>query len=187
MIKDTMNNQPPDIFSRQKDALAWLHEHFGRAFPSAGKFSTDCRAGACLVQADKTTRLKDLKKYAQRIGFDRGAAKNSGQRAEEREVLEIEKLQLDVDKRKLENRKADRNWIARETVYEREGALVGQIMGEARYQIGRAVPALIHAAKGDTTRTPEIKKILEEALFESFRTLYASGEVDQTFLEEDDE
>ncbi len=182
-----MPDQTPEIFTRQKDALAWLHEHFGRPYPSTGKFSTDCRGGLCLVQADKSYRLADLQAYAKRLQFDKGAAKSSSQRAAEREGLEIEKLGLDVEKRRLENRKADRSWIAREVVFEREGALVGQIMGEARHHLSRAVPAVILAAKGDPDRAPEIKKLIEEALFSAFRALYESGEVDQTFLDEEED
>ncbi|MGE4544204.1 MAG: hypothetical protein AB7D06_08845 [Pedobacter sp.] len=177
----------PEVFDTQKAALAWLHNHFGKPYPSAGKFSQDIRDGLCLQQQNKTILRKDLKKYAEVIGHDKQAAAASASQAEKREKLEIEKLELDVEKRRMENRKEDKNWIARDTVFEREGALVGQIMGEARHHLGRAVPAVIHAAKGDPERTPEIKKIIEEALFDAFRSLYESGEVDMTFLQEEED
>lgn len=91
-----------------------------------------------------------------------------------------------AEREELAARKENRNWIAREVVFEREGALVGQIMNEARYHLGRAVPAVIHAARGDAGRAPEIKKLLEETLFDAFRALYQSGEVDQAFLDEEE-
>ena len=177
----------PERFERQKEALAWLHTHFGKTYPSAGKFSQDIRDGLCRQQDNKTILLKDLKRYAEVIAHDKKAANLAADKAAVREDLEIDKLRLEVEKRRLENRKEDRNWIAREAVFEREGALVGQIMGEARHHIGRAVPAVIHAAKGDPERTPEIKKILEEALFDAFRALYETGEIDMTFMDEEED
>lgn len=179
--------QEQNTFTRQKDALAWLHQHFGKPYPSSGKFSTDCRDGLCLRQSDKSYRLKDLEAYAKRIQYDSGAAKTTATLAAEREGLEIKILEQKVKKGELENRKADRAWISREVVFEREGALVGQIMGEARHHLSRAVPAVILAAKGDPDRAPEIKKLIEEALFSAFRALYETGEVDQTFLDEEED
>lgn len=177
----------PEVLETQKAALAWLHQHFGKPYPSAGKFSQDIREGLCRQQENRTILRKDLKKYADVLAHDKRAAHHAAEQAAERENLEIEKLRLDVEKRRLENRKEDRNWIAREVVFEREGALVGQIMSEARHHLGRAVPAVILAAKGDSERTPEVKKILEEALFAGFRAIYEAGEVDMTFLEEEDD
>jgi hypothetical protein len=177
----------PEVFEQQKAALGWLHNRFGKPYPSAGKFSQDIRDGLCRQQENRTILRKELKKYAEIIAHDKKAANLSADKAAQREDLEIEKLQLEIDKRKMENRKEDKNWIARDIVFEREGALVGQIMGEARHHLGRSVPALIHAAKGELERTPEIKKILEEALFDAFRAMYESGEIDMTFLDEEAE
>jgi len=177
----------PEVFDTQKAALAWLHNQFGKPYPSAGKFSQDIREGLCLQQQNKTILRKDLKKYADIISHDKQAAAISASKAEERDELEIKLLKQKVEKGELENRKEDKNWIARDTVFEREGALVGQVLGESRYHFGRAVPALIHAAGGDPSRAPEVKKLLEETLFDAYRALYESGEVDMSFLEDDED
>lgn len=177
----------PEVFDTQKAALAWLHNHFGKPYPSAGKFSQDIRDGLCRQQDNKTILRKDLKKYAEIIAHDKKAANIAADAAAEREKLELEKLRLDVEKRRIENRKEDKKWIARDSVFEREGALVGQTLSETRYQLRRSVPSLIHAAGGDPAREPEVKKLLEETLFDAYRTLYESGEVDMSFLEDDED
>lgn len=99
-------------------------------------------------------------------------------------AMDLEEQQLKIDKLKREGRKDDKEYIKRETMNEREGALVGQILGEVRYQVGKAVPAVITVGKADPARQPEIARLLEETVFAAFRAIYETDEIDVTFEEE---
>ncbi len=108
------------------------------------------------------------------------------QRSERMQKLEEEKLELEVEKRRKENRKEDANWINRDQVYEREGALVGQLFGEVRYQNSKLEAQLTALFNIDPSRRAELMKLLEDSAFAAFRNLYETGEVDMAF-EEDEE
>lgn len=151
------------------------------------QFYDDC-AERGMVQQDKSLSLSDLLSYV-REKFEIDPGNNRSTRddelSKEKQKLEVDKLRLEVEERQLKNRKEDRSWIHRDVVFEREGALVGQILNETRYRFGRAVDSIIHVANGDRERAPEIKKLLEETVFDSFRSLYDKGEVDMTFLDDE--
>lgn len=168
-------------FKNRKEALEWLQ---GRGQISQGKFYKDCESGLVTVHADKTVSKWQVMEYAEReFGQVRQTA-TSADYAAKKERLELEKLELDIERKKRENRKDDRDWIHRDKVFEREGALVGSIMGEVRYYLDKAAPAIVTLCRGDASRISEVKKEQEEAVFAAFRAIYESNEVDITFEDE---
>jgi len=100
---------------------------------------------------------------------------------EQKAALDLEEQKLKIDKLRREGRKDDKEYIKRETVHEREGALVGQILGETRYQLGKAVDAVITVGKADPAKRPEIARLLDETILSAYRAIYESGEIDITF------
>jgi len=174
----------PEIFTKQKDALEYLKNRGCKL--SAGKFSKDWRNGAVRLQKDKSVTRADLLAYAATLDLDQQALDEAQRRAARKDELEIEERELRVEKLRREKRKDDRDWLHRETVHEREGALIGQLLGEIRFQLGKIVPAVITISKGDHGRKTEVASALDEAAFAAFRALYETGEVDIVF-EEDEE
>lgn len=177
--------KPTDIFTRQKDALAWLHEHFRKPYPSAGKFSTDCRDGQCLVQNDKSIRLKDLKKYAQRIGFDKGAAATGADRARRKEDAEIALLEEKLRTAQLSNRKEDNKWVYKEEAEIETAALVGLLQDTLSHRIHLDQGKLLHAAGGDQARGAEFAQALEDVLAAAFNEL-ADGKRFEVGIDEEE-
>lgn len=171
----------PETFPRQQDALVWLHEHFGCPYPSAGKFSQDCKNGLCLVQPNKTYRSKDVKAYAERIKHDKRSATVAEGRAAEREELEIRKLKLEVEKRELENRREDDKWLAKEEAWAQLAALVGTLRDALRHQCHVGQAHLVHLAGGDPSRGPEVYEGLEEIIARAFNEVVTAGHIEGVF------
>lgn len=168
-------------FKNRKEALDWLQ---GRGQISQGKFYTDCADGLVMVHPDKTVSKWQVMEYAEReFGQVRQTA-NSFDFAAKKERLELEKLELDIERKKKENRKDDREWIHRDIRDEREGALVGTILGEIRYHLDKSVPAIITICNGDPARLSDVKKEQEDAVFAAFRAIYEKNEIDITFEDE---
>ena len=189
----------PESFDRQQDALVWLHDFFGCPFPSAGKFSQDCKNGHCLVQPNKTYRGKDVKAYAERIKHDRRTATVAETRAAEREEWEIRKLKADVERKEMENRKEDDRWVLKDDAWEGLAALFGAMNSACRHQNHVLAPRLVHllAGSGDRTchhcgekivnegvaRLAEVVEMLDESDREVFNSLLATGKVEGVFEE----
>ena len=140
-----------------------------------------------LVNQDKTLDLASLLAYTKeelKLDPSTGQSLVERENSARRDELGIKELELKVAKLERDARKDDREWIKRDTVNEREGALVGTIMSEAKYRLSRAVPVLITACKGDLQRLPEVADLLDKALYQAFRDIYESAEIDIAFDEE---
>lgn len=155
---------------------------------SQSKFFTDAKR-LDMVKPDKTIELSTLLAYMrEELKVDPTTGRSLVDRDLDRQMdeLELKEKKLKIEKLERESRKDDKNWVHRDTVNEREGALVGQILNEGKYQLGRAIPALITICKGDPNLAPEFKRDLTEAFYNVFRTLYDSGEIDLAFEEEEE-
>lgn len=191
----------PETFAKQQDALAWLHDYFGCPFPSAGKFSQDCRNGICLVQPNKTYRGKDVRAYAERIKFDKRTATLSESRSAEREELEIRKLKLDVEAKELANRREDDRYLLKDDAWLQMAALVGSLRDALRHQCHVAIPRLLTLAgnidkecphckeeiKAESSRGPEVYEGLEEIIARAMNEVLESGRIEVVFESEDGE
>ena len=147
------------------------------------KFYNDA-ARLHMVNQDKTLDLASLLAYTkEELKLDPATGQSLVERenSARRDELSIKELELKVAKLERDARKDDREWIKRDTVNEREGALVGTIMSEAKYRLSRAVPVLITACKGDLQRLPEVSDLLDKALYQAFRDIYESAEIDIAF------
>lgn len=182
-----MIDAPPEIFKTRKAAHDWLE---AENVPVGGhsKFYKDCERYN-LMQPDKTVRLVDLLAYVKKehnINPATGMRVGDEDAAREKAAEELRNIQLKNAKLERENRKEDGVWMKRSKAYEREGALITQVMGEARFQLRKAVPAAITVCGGDGARRLEVEKLLEESLFEAFRSIYENGEIEVAFEEEEE-
>jgi hypothetical protein len=153
------------------------------------KFYNDA-ARLHLVNQDKTLNLSSLLAYVKeelKIEATTGRSIVERDQSQRKDDLEIRERELKIAKLEREGRKDDREWIRRDTVNEREGALVGTIMSEAKYRLSRAVPELIVLCKGDVQRAADVADHLDKALYLAFKSIYDSAEIDIAFAEVDAE
>lgn len=137
-----------------------------------------------IVASDKSIELASLMAYVRnelKIDLASGQSLVQVDMDDESRKLDLEEKKLKIEKLRREGRKDDKEYIKRETVHEREGALVGQILGETRYQMSRAVDAVITIGKADPAKRPEIARLLDETILSAYRAIYESGEIDITF------
>jgi hypothetical protein len=174
------------VYKNRAEALEKLI-HAKNLPVSQGKFYPDCLKYGLIQPSNKSLHLADVLNYVEKVlHVDPVTGKSLIEidHGKELAALELEEKRLKVDKLKREGCKEDRDYLKREKVEEREGALVGSILNETRYQFSRAEDAIMAIVKGDPTRKPELRRVLEETLFSSFRTIYEAGEIDITFDDE---
>lgn len=173
------------VYKNRAEALEKLIHAKGWPL-SQGKFYPDMLKEG-LIQPDKSLHLADLLNYIERkVKIDpvTGRSLVATDHDEEMRKMDREEKKLKIDKLKRDERKDDRDYMKRETAEEREGALVGSILNELRYQLGKVVPALITIGKADPARKADISQMLDETIFAAFRTLYENPEIDLTFEDE---
>lgn len=169
-----------DRFKNRKEALTWLQS---RGQISQGKFYEDCAAGLISIAPDKSVSKYQVMEYAERaFGFTRQNAPSMDQAAK-KERLEIEKLEMDVAKRRLDNRKEDDKWLQKEEAWAQMAALLGTIRDALRHQFHVGQSHIIQLAGGDQTRGPEVYEGCEELLARAFNEVVGSGHIETVFEE----
>jgi hypothetical protein len=162
------------VFAQQKDARQWLLKNGFKV--SAGKFSGDCREGKCLTQRDKTIRLQDLKAYASSLSVDLSRSESDSDLTRQKAVLEIRRLEQQIEKSEIENRKDDRLWILRETATDHAAALIVQLRSSLRHHFGLKTPSVILASAGEPARAVEVEAALQETIAAAFNELASTRE-----------
>ena len=137
-----------------------------------------------MIRTDKSIELASLLAYVKnelKVDPSSGQSLVQVDHDSETRKLDLEEKRLKIDKLKREGRKDDKEYVKRETMNEREGALVGQILGEIRFQVNKSVDAVITIGKADPAKRAEIAHLLDETILSAFRAIYESGEIDITF------
>lgn len=171
--------QDPQRFERQKDALAWLHAKGYKV--SAGKFSNDWNGGKIKVYQGGVS-FAALLEYAATLDVDHKKIANSEQRAARKDDLEIRRLEQQVEKAEIENRKEDVKWVLREASIDQAAALLILLRSALRHHFGVKTPVIIHAAGGDPTRAVELEAVLQETISAAFNEMAATREARQIGL-----
>ena len=141
-------------FKNRKAALAWMRSN-GVSI-SQGKFYTDCADGMITVHPDKSISKYQVSQYMLALQRTPGNDAASLDRAEEKERLEIRKLQLDVAKRERDERAGDARWMLAEDAWAAVAALLATINDNLKHQLYEAQGMLVHLAGGDPSRAPEL-------------------------------
>jgi hypothetical protein len=168
-----------DRFKNRKEALLWLQN---RGQISTGKFYQDCADGKISIAADKTLSKYQVMEYAEKVfGFVRQAAPSVDQEDKKRR-LEIEKLEMEVEKARIANRKEDANWLQKEEAWAQMAAVIGTLRDSLRHQIHIGSVAIIHAAGGDPARGPEVYEQAEELISRAFNEVVNAGRIEGMFV-----
>ena len=176
---------PKQIYKNRAEAyrLFFLAQGLG---VGQSKFYNDAER-LHLVNQDKTLELASLLAYVKeelKIDPTTGQSLIERESSQRKDDLDIRERELKIAKLEREERKGDREWIRRDSVYEREGALVGTIMSEAKYRLSRAVPEIIALCNGDLQRSTAVADHLDKALYQAFKIIYDSAEINVAFEEE---
>lgn len=171
-------------FKNRSAALAWLQS---RGKISAGKFSNDCASGYPAVHADKTLSKWQVMEYAEKtfggvretpVAIDMSAKKAR---------LEVEKLEQDVEKGKLANRKEDDKWLYKEEAWAQMAAVIGKLRDSIRHQFHVGTMAVITSAAGDPQRAPEVYEATEVLISRAFNEIVEAGRIEGVFEKEREE
>jgi hypothetical protein len=173
-----------DRFKNRKEALAWLQS---KGQISAGKFYQDCEAGKITVAADKTVSKFKVAEYADRLFNQHKQAPKSVDQEDRKRQLEIEKLEQEVEKGRLANRKEDEKWLYKEDAWAQMAALIGTLRDSIRHQFHVGSVAVIHAAGGDAARGPEVYEQTEELISRAFNEVVNAGRIEGMFAKGEEE
>lgn len=173
-----------DRFKNRKEALAWLQS---KGQISTGKFYQDCADGKITIYPDKTISKFQVAEYAERHFGQYRQAPPSHDMADRKAKLEVEKLELDVEKARLANRKEDANWLRKEEAWEQMAGVIGTLRDSLRHQLHVGTAALIHVAGGDPARGPEVYETAEEMISRAFNEVVNSGRIEGVFEKGEEE
>lgn len=171
-------------FKNKSAALAWLQS---RGQISAGKFSNDCAAGYPTVHADKTLSKWQVMEYAEKLFGGVRETPVLVDMSARKQSLEIEKLEQDVEKGKLANRKEDEKWLYKEDAWAQMAAIIGKLRDSLRHQMHVGTVALISAAGGDPQRGPEVYEIGEGLISRAFNEIVEAGRIEGVFAKDREE
>lgn len=174
-----------DRFKNRKEALAWLHSKNIQI--SQGKFYQDCEAGKITVHPDKTISKFQVAEYGERLTGQYRQAPPSMDMDDKKRRLEIEKLEQEVEKGKLANRKEDDKWLYKEDAWAQMAAIIGTLRDSLRHQLHVGTAALIHVAAGDPGRGPEVYETAEELISRAFNEVVNSGKIEGVFEKGEEE
>lgn len=171
-------------FKNRTEALAWLQK---RGQISKSKFYRDCDDGLVTVFPDKTLSKFQVSEYAEREFNFRQPTTTTVDMSEKKQRLEIEKLEQDVEKGKLANRKEDDKWLYKEDAWAQMAAIIGKLRDSLRHQFHVGTVALISSSAGDPQRGPEVYETAEGLISRAFNEIVESGRIEGVFDKEREE
>ena len=178
-----------DRFKNRREALVWLNQ---RGKIAQGTFYQYCEIGHHVingrkydltVQPDKTMSKFQVSEFAEAY-FSKPVSVDFGER---KSRLEIEKLEQEVEKGKLANRKEDEKWLYKEDAWGQMAAIIGTLRDSLRHQFHVGSVAIIHAAGGDPARGPEVYEQTEELISRAFNEVVNAGKIEGVFVKGEEE
>jgi len=167
-----------DRFKNRAAALAWLQS---RGKISAGKFSQDTAAGYPTVYPDKTLSRWQVAEYAEKTFGQVRETPTAVDMSAKKARLEIEKLEQELEKGKLANRKEDDKWLYKEEAWAQMAAIIGKLRDSLRHQFHVGAVAIITSSTGDPQRGPEVYEITEGLISRAFNEIVESGRIEGVF------
>jgi hypothetical protein len=165
-------------FKTRKEALTWLQ---ARGQVSKSKFYRDCDDGLVEIGPDKTLSKFQVAEYAEREINHTRQTGTSLDMSEKKARLEVEKLEQEVEKGKLANRKEDEKWLYKEDAWAQMAAIIGKLKDALRHQFHIGSIIVITAAGGDPQRGPEVYETNEALLASAFNEVLAAGRIEGIF------
>lgn len=165
-------------FKNRVEALKWLQS---RGQISAGKFSGDCAAGIVTVYPDKTLSRWQVMEYAEKLFGGVRSTPKTIDMADKKSRLEIEKLEQEVEKGKLANRKEDEKWLYKDEAWAQMAAIIGKLRDSLRHQMHVGSTVIITSSGGDQSRGPEVYETIEGLISRAFNEIVESGRIEGIF------
>lgn len=174
-------------FKNRKEALTWLQK---KGQISTGKFYGDCERGyadingrrfTLTIHPDKSISKFQVAEYAEALFVTHAPPVSTVDYSEKRARLEMEKLEQEVEKGKLANRKEDEKWLYKEDAWAQMAAIIGRLRDSLRHQFHVGTVAIIASAGGDPARGPEVYESAEALISRAFNEIVEAGRIDGTF------
>ncbi len=163
----------PQQFDRQKDARDYLVAKGYKV--SSGKFSSDWNNGKVKVYQGRVS-LAALLEYATTLDVDHKRIATAEARQARKDSLEIEKLEIDIEAKKLANRKEDAKWVLKVDATDQSAAILVLLRDNLRHHASVRTAAAVLAAGGDPSRASEVEDVLQSIISDGFNDLAGSRE-----------
>jgi hypothetical protein len=151
----------PERFSSRKEAWEWVTAQGGTV--SRGKFYDDGKKGLYRVHADKTVSRGSVAEYLLRLN---GAAPTADfsliDYTQEKQRLEVRKLDLEVAKLEIATRAADREWTRTDDHWAHLAASLSLAKGNLEHFARLSASELVAVAGGDYHQAPQLADALME-------------------------
>lgn len=171
-----MTDHSADLwFPTKAEAFRWYTDQGGQrqrasfyeAIPSDGK---------------RVSRLSVSEMLRREAGARREAV-DYGELEGKKASLEVAKLEMEVERRQIENRREDDKWLLKDAAYAHMAALVGTLRDALRHHFHAGQGMLVHLSGGDPGRGPELYEGCEEILAKAFNDIAAAGRIEAVFEE----
>jgi hypothetical protein len=148
-------------FKTRKEAWEWLSAQGGTV--SRGKFYEDGKKGLYRVHADKTVSRGSVAEYLLRLN---GAAPTADfslvDYTQEKQRLEVRKLDLEVAKLEISTRASDLEWTRTDDHWAHLAASLSLAKGNLEHFARLAASELVAVAGGDYHQAPQLADALME-------------------------
>ncbi|ADW16395.1 hypothetical protein Despr_0207 [Desulfobulbus propionicus DSM 2032] len=187
-IDDTVAGQPRERFKNRSAAWRWVGEQLrGRGVAlSQRKFYDDGVAGKYLVFPDKSVSRASVAEYLLKaMGEAPVVDLDLVDRKQEKDRLELRKLELEVDRLAIKARAEDRGWMRIEDHWAQLLAGYNMLRGNLEHFTRIAATEIVLEAGGDYHQGPLVAdKILELVINRAYGELSGmridAGEFEQT-------
>lgn len=185
-LQEAIDRLWPKHFGQQASA-----EDVGHHFKTKGEaFAWYCQEGGQRAKSSFYANIPSEGKRVSRFAVsemlrkERGESGRTTNLAARKEELEVERLEQQVKKGELENRKEDSKWVLKEEAEIETAALVGLLQDTLMHRIHLDQGKLLHAAGGDPARAAEFAQALEDVLAAGFNEV-AAGKRFEVGIEEE--
>jgi hypothetical protein len=169
--QDSSSWKDPTPFRTREAARRWIVNQGVTC--SKDKFYKACERGQIRVAPDKTVSRSSVLEYL--ITLKDGAPRadlDLVDYSQQRQRLEVEKLQLEVDKLSIATRAADREWMRTEDHWAHLAAVLALCKGNLEHYTRMAASEIVLEAGGDYHAAPQVAdRIVEAVINRSFNEL----------------
>lgn len=171
-----------EFFKNRQAALQWLQQ---RGQVSRSKFYDDCNAGLITIQPDKSLSKFEVALYAEKLFTATRQAAGSGTLAMQRETDEARKIRAEAEIKEMQaeaaRREHDGKWQLRREAEDHEIALFKLLQNIFRQRVYLDHTALLLAAGGRASNSPEFITALMTFVDSTFNQLVSQDEYDVEF------
>lgn len=143
---------PQERFASRKLAMEWIRQKGGKV--SQGKFYQDCAEGKVLVYPDKSVSRASTAEYLLRLQRPIAPVLDSMDRTQQKERLELERLQLEVEKLRRIARADDRRWMRMEDHCAQVAVILTMLRDNLQHYGQQSATELAHICRGDVNLAP---------------------------------